>query len=400
MFGVNFNAEAQLGGLVNKAKQAGKNAVKDAKNETSPDAVQQKATDAAKDAGADAIKKKWMAEAKELFENQDSTTSIIDRCRAFYYGYQRDVEAERNKEIDFRLVYADRMVISWNLLKSPEEGVKYEDFEKSKAGLSMQNPYDKLTLDAWEFVKTDIYNKGTGYSTRYWQTIYQLGQNLDVPLPFQDISGYIKGMLDKADQCKTDEGKLVCLYRVIVNREQQTTEFPQVFPDDAILYTERIKKGVASLPANLLAENPLPEVLNADELFNKRIEKYLPVFEGPIPTPDNRDAVLERQIKEGVERLNPGAKVKLVSFASDATAEWYVKKNALDVPLHRCKTGNIVVEYPGKAGMDLIATIKVFQDYVGGGKYGASDPNLPVQSVRVDKDMIFVKGLPWARCKM
>ena len=56
MLGANFNAEAQIGkNLLDKAKKAGNNAVKEAKQETSSDALKDKATDAAKGAGEDAI---------------------------------------------------------------------------------------------------------------------------------------------------------------------------------------------------------------------------------------------------------------------------------------------------------------------------------------------------------
>ena len=334
------------------------------------------------------VKDKWMAEAKEVFEKQDSTTSILDRCRAFYYGYQRDAEAQRNKEVDFRLVYADRMVTSWNLLFDAKVGVKYEDFEKSKEGLSIKDPADKLTLEAWEFVKTEVYNKFPGRSTKYWSEIYKLNQNLDVPLPFQDISGYIKGMLDKSEQCKSNECKLVCLYRVIVNREKHTVEYPQVIPNDEILYTERIQNGVAALPADLLAKNPLPVLRTAEELFNKRISDA-ETHKLPFETPKkNRDTALETQIKKRVQAGSPSAKIKAVAFGSDATASWSIHRNAFDIPISRSKQGIIVVEYPGKPGLYLGHGLTATQAHQGGGKYGKSEVSLD-NSFIICKEMIF-----------
>jgi hypothetical protein len=68
MLGVNFNADAQIGkNLLDKAKKAGNNAVKEAKQETSSNALKDKATDAAKGAGEGAIKDKWEKETADLF---------------------------------------------------------------------------------------------------------------------------------------------------------------------------------------------------------------------------------------------------------------------------------------------------------------------------------------------
>jgi hypothetical protein len=390
MLGVNFNADAQLGGLVNKAKQAGKNAAKETKKQNSPDALQ----DAAKGASEDAIKKQWWDETAKLFEEADSTSSILDRCRAFYYAKKKYKEATNNgaNDLDFLLVYTERVVISYILVKD----LNRDEFLNSQKGLSWDSPYDKLTRTACDDVNYEIFSGGS-----FPVEVINLanGQENTLNQPFQDISLYIKETLDNADKCKTNEAKLVCLYRAIVNREKYTVEFPNTYPTDENMYTERIKRGVAALPADLLAENPMPEVLSAAELIDKRIEKQLIDFDGPVTTPNSRDNALEQAIKVGVESRNPGAKVKLVSFASDATASWNVEVNIFGIPVRRSKTGNIVVEYPGKAGLDLITSLTVYQQYTDG-QYGKSDPNPAIKQVRVDKDMIFVKGLLWLRCKM
>ena len=59
-----------------------------------------------------------------------------------------------------------------------------------------------------------------------------------------------------------------------------------------------------------------------------------------------------------------------------ATAEWYIEKNALDVPLNRSKVGFIVVEYPEKPGLNLAFNLRVYQTYQGGGKYNKTSVNV------------------------
>lgn len=385
--------DAQIGkNLVNKAKQAGQNAAKEVKQETSPDALK----DAAKGAGEDAIKKKWWDETAKLFENVDSTSSILDRCRAFHYAHKKYSEATNNgaNDLDFLLVYTERVVMSYILVKD----IKRDDFLNSQKGLSWENPYDKLTRTACDDVDYELFHGGS-----FAVDVINLanGQENTLNPPFQNISLYIKETLDKADKCKTGEAKLVCLYRAIVNREKYTVEYPNVYPTDENMYTERIKKGVAALgPDCIVNDEPLPEVRSAAELINDRIDNHMPRFDGAVTTPKSRDEALEQTIKANVENRNPGAKVKLVAFASDATASWDVEVNAFGVPIRRSKTGNIVVEYPGRPGLDLITSLTVYQKYEGGGKYGKSDWNSAIELVRVDKDMLFVKGLLWMRCKM
>ena len=86
---------------------------------------------------------------------------------------------------------------------------------------------------------------------------------------------------------------------------------------------------------------------------------------------------------------NPSAKVIIVAFPSDATAEWNVEVNVFGVPVERTKKGYIVVEYPGKPDLHLERIITVTQKYEGG-KYGASDASFATSLANViDKAMIF-----------
>ena len=371
--------DAQIGkNLVNKAKQAGQNAAKEVKQETSPDALK----DAAKGAGEDAIKKKGWDETAKLFENVDSTSSILDRCRAFHYAHKRYSEATNNgaNDLDFLLVYTERVVMSYILVKD----IKRDDFLNSQKGLSWENPYDKLTRAACDDVDSEIFHGG-----KFPVEVINLanGQENTLNQPWQNVSVYIKETLDKADKCKTNEAKLVCLYRAVYYREKYTVESPNVFPTDENVCTERIKKGIAALPADLLAENPIPEVRTASELFQARLavvenQKYSPVV------PSSRDAEVEAKIKSGVLAINPNAKIKMVAFASDATAEWYIEKNALDVPLNRSKVGFIVVEYPEKPGLNLAYNLRVYQTYQGGGKYNKTSVNVS-PSFLINKEILF-----------
>ncbi|MBQ9212422.1 MAG: hypothetical protein IJ150_00560 [Bacteroidales bacterium] len=91
---------------------------------------------------------------------------------------------------------------------------------------------------------------------------------------------------------------------------------------------------------------------------------------------------------------NPSAKVIIVAFPSDATAEWNVV-NAFGTPLERTKKGFIVVEYPSKPSLHLERIITVTQKYQGS-KYGASDASFATSLANtINEAMIFNSELQW-----
>ena len=377
MLGVSFNAEAQFGkNLVNKAKQA----ANDAKKEATVD----NAKDAAKGAGEDAIKQKWEKETADLFATVDSTSSITDVCRAFYHAHQRYAAATNNgnDDPDFLLVYTDRVVTSYLLAKA----IKRDDFLNAQKSLSYSNPYDKMTMKAMDDVDTEIFNSG-----KFAVEVYKLsfGQDNAVPQPFVDLPAHINAWLDRADKCKTNEAKWVCYYRAITSREKYTVDFPaKTYPTDENMYTARLQKCVAALPADILAENPMPAIKPAAELVKSRIA-VVESQAGSFTIPASRDAALEANYKKLLLAQNPSAKVIIVAFPSDATAEWNVEVDVFGVPVERTKKGYIVVEYPGKPDLHLERIITVTQKYEGG-KYGASDASFATSLANViDKAMIF-----------
>ena len=391
MLGINFNADAQIGkNLLDKAKKTGNNAVKEAKQETSSNALKDKATDAAKGAGEGAIKDKWEKETADLFLSVDSTSSITDVCRAFYYAHKRYNVATNNgnDDPDFLLVYTDRVVTSYLLAKA----IKRNDFLNAQKALSYSNPYDKMTMQAMDDVDSEIFNSG-----KFAVEVYNMSfrQDNGVPLPYVDLPAHINGWLDRSDRCKTNEAKYVCLHHAIVNREKYTVEFPaKTYPTDENMYTARLQKYVATLPADILAENPLPEIKPAAELVKLRIAN-VESKPGSFTVPASRDAALEATYKKLLLAQNPSAKVIIVAFPSDATAEWNVVVNAFGTPLERTKKGYIVVEYPGKPALHLERIITVTQTYQSG-KYGASDPSFATSLANtINEAMIFNSELGW-----
>ena len=406
MLGANFNAEAQIGkNLLNKAKEKAKEAVQGSTNSSgksssssqSASQPQQNSQQTQRQQSTQnqsqqlspqeqrrIEKEKYLEESRALIPLVDENSSMHDRCRAFVYIKNNLERAMREKDLDFLIneyPYYDKCK---NLVHQIDRDQLDDELLK---GVSPSYLADDLTDIKFYFMSGGNVQK---------EMAANLTLTEGVPEPYDNIYGYMSGMLEKGESCKTDNAKFYYLNLILANREKYTVEFPHEYPTEENLCTERVKAFMTTISQDFLAQKKLPAIRPVEELRKARIEN-LEKSLNHIKIPASRDAALETKVKQTILERNPNAKIKLVCFASDATAEWFYIKNELDIPKYRWKEGYVVVEYPGKPGLNIECKLKPSQTYIGGGKYGASSNPIDNSFTPIDEKMIFLNA-GWFGC--
>ena len=211
----------------------------------------------------------------------------------------------------------------------------------------------------------------------------------------QDLPAWLNNVLTRAETCKGPNAKARFLQYILLERFNNTVHLCKFYPTDDNLYTERIKTFMSSIPQEYIEKWHCKPLYTAEETRQLRLNYIKDGLKFHPEMPKARDAALEAKYRQKILSVRPEAKIKMMVFASDATAEWQVKKTYAGVPTRRMKRGWAVVECPGQDFYGLV-WFSAEQEYLGGGKYGASSVSVSVPPIN-DK-MIYTEE--WQFCKM
>lgn len=185
-----------------------------------------------------------------------------------------------------------------------------------------------------------------------------------------NVSGYIRSSLDKIATCKTVKAKMWFLRQIMHWTDEEIVKQGQVFPTTENLYLNEVKALMESLPKDSIAALT-PVFRTAEELDKEHIaDREAGII--TLKKPKKRDSALEKQIKEYIKKDFPSLSLVDVYSATDATANWNVIKNNIDIPIKREKTASVIINDNEHPGHKLVIDFIITQEYMGGGKYGKS----------------------------
>ncbi|MBP5502174.1 MAG: hypothetical protein J6Y24_05225 [Bacteroidales bacterium] len=429
-FATSINANAQFGkNLLNKAKEAGKemlqgNDSQQSNQQSSQKPAQQQQTQPqqqtnnqtaqptqqtsqpqpkpskpAPEKPKEYTKADYTAEAAQLVGKVDSTSKLYDVIRVYMYLYRRIDNALDTKDYDFLVDSFSYFDDVWTIVNNIGiTDVGFSEFD---------NRYyaEEKPKDMQQFVSMDFYMIKSKHKDEASKLPTKVQEKLEGTPYGYNLSERIDYNLKKAEPCKSANARARILRIIIDDRNKHTITSGYIYPTDEVLYTDRLKALQATIPQEILDKYYCKQVYTAEEIINLRLE-YVKEHLSSLPTiPKSRDAALEAKVKQQILKENPDAKVRMVLIASDATADWLVKKNGVGVPTRRIKDGWIIVECPGFPGIGGMYKIYPEQQYIGGGKYGASSASFSLPSIS-DK-MIYtndncggVLTQCWSFCKL
>ena len=422
------NADAQIGkNLLNKAKQAGKeiiqgsdsqqsnqqqsqqpaqqqqNSAPQQNNNQTAQPSQQANKPAAKpntpaEKPKQYTKADYTAETQQLVGKVDSASHFYDIIRVYAYLYRRTESALDTKDYDFLVDSFSYFDDVWDIVaKIGDPEIAFGDFDKRYYA-------EDAPKEMKSFVSNDYFTVKSNHKFEAPKLANRVKEILVVPTQL-NICDYIEDMLKKGETCKSANARAKFLKTILDARNKYTSRGGYLYPTDEKLFTERLKTFASTIPQEIADQMKIPQVYNAEEIRNLRLE-YVKEHLSNLPSiPKSRDAALEAKVKQQILKENPDAKVRMVLIASDATADWLVKKNGVGVPTRRIKDGWIIVECPGFPGIGGMYKIYPEQQYIGGGKYGASSASFSLPSIS-DK-MIYtndncggVLTQCWSFCKL
>lgn len=392
LFGVSYNAEAQLGGVLNKAKnkavqqiqhnQSQTDKTQDDKNKqqnsstqtqnSKPQIAKQQQSLSPVDKAALEKMSKFETAADYNFHiattvTKESAPEDIARACLFFenalslkYGIDYDVLVGALPQAKFVIGYVSG---DWPLTTG--------ELYKMASELSKKSPWNNSSSDSgvvYEFVSMAEGGRFQSYGTlynMYVKTALEQGVS-----PLYDISGYVREQLDKMNTCKTVAAKMWFIREILHWIDIEIVNQGKIFPTAENLYLNELKSAMDQMPADSIANLPI-KFRTADELDKARIA-HCEKATRSVSKPSSRDAVIEKNLKTQLKANYPSMQIVEAFCPSDATAKWDISKNSVGIPEYRLKYAEVIIIDDEHPGHKLATQYPIRQDYIGGGKYGES----------------------------
>ena len=392
LFGVSYNAEAQLGGMLNKAKnkavqqmqhnqsqtdktQNGKsqqqNSNTQQQNSSSPKAQQQQSLSPIDKA---ALEKMSPYETAADYNFHVATTvtkesapeDIVRACLFFEYalslryGIDYDVLIGALPQAKFVIGYV-----------SGDWPVTTGELYRMSSELSNKSPWNNSSSDrevVSDFLSLVNMGQFQSYGTLYnmfVKTALEAGVS-----PLNDISGYVREQLDKMNTCKTVAAKMWFIREILHWIDMEIVNQGKIFPTAENLYLNELKSAMDQMPADSIANLPV-KFRTADELDKARIA-HCEKATRSVSKPSQRDAAIEKNLKTQLKANYPSMQIVEAFCPSDATAKWDISKNSVGIPEYRLKYAEVIIIDDEHPGHKLATQYPIRQDYIGGGQYGES----------------------------
>ncbi len=390
LFGVSYNAEAQLGGMLNKAKNKAvqqmqhnqsqtdktQNGKSQQQNSSSPKAQQQQSLSPVDKA---ALEKMSKFETADDYNFHVATTvtkesvpeDIVRACLFFEYalslryGIDYDVLIGALPQAKFVIGYV-----------SGDWPVTTGELDRMRSELSNKSPWNKPMRDnvssdrevVSDFLSLVNMGQFQSYGTLYnmfVKTALEAGVS-----PLNDISGYVREQLDKMNTCKTVAAKMWFIREILHWIDMEIVNQGKIFPTAENLYLNELKSAMDQMPADSIANLPV-KFRTADELDKARIA-HCEKATRSVSKPSQRDAAIEKNLKTQLKANYPSMQIVEAFCPSDATAKWDISKNSVGIPEYRLKYAEVIIIDDEHPGHKLATQYPIRQDYIGGGKYGES----------------------------
>lgn len=385
LFGVSYNADAQLGGVLNKAKNKAvqqiqhnqsqtdktQNDKNKQQNSSSPKAQQQQSLSPVDKAALEKMSP-YETAADYNFHvattvTKESAPEDIARACLFFenalslkYGIDYDVLVGALPQAKFVIGYVSG---DWPLTTG--------ELYKMASELSKKSPWNNSSSDSgvvYDFVSMAEGGRFQSYGTlynMYVKTALEQGVS-----PLYDISGYVREQLDKMNTCKTVAAKMWFIREILHWIDMEIVNQGKIFPTAENLYLNELKSAMDQMPADSIANLPI-KFRTADELDKARIA-HCEKATRSVSKPSSRDAVIEKNLKTQLKANYPSMQIVEAFCPSDATAKWDISKNSVGIPEYRLKYAEVIIIDDEHPGHKLATQYPIRQDYIGGGQYGES----------------------------
>ena len=399
MMGFCFSAEAQLGGVLNKAKnkavqqiqhnqsqtdktQNGKSQQQNSNTQqqnsstqtqnSKPQIAKQQQSLSPVDKAAMEKMSKFETAADYNFHvattvTKESAPEDIARACLFFenalslkYGIDYDVLVGALPQAKFVIGYVSG---DWPLTTG--------ELYKMASELSKKSPWNNSSSDSdvvYDFVSMAEGGRFQSYGTlynMYVKTALEQGVS-----PLYDISGYVREQLDKMNTCKTVAAKMWFIREILHWIDMEIVNQGKIFPTAENLYLNELKSAMDQMPADSIANLPI-KFRTADELDKARIA-HCEKATRSVSKPSSRDAVIEKNLKTQLKANYPSMQLVEAFCPSDATAKWDISKNSVGIPEYRLKYAEVIIIDDEHPGHKLATQYPIRQDYIGGGQYGES----------------------------
>ncbi len=392
MMGFCFSAEAQLGGVLNKAKnkavqqiqhnQSQNDKTQDDKNKqqnsstqtqnSKPQIAKQQQSLSPVDKAAMEKMSKFETAADYNFHiattvTKESAPEDIARACLFFenalslkYGIDYDVLVGALPQAKFVIGYVSG---DWPLTTG--------ELYKMASELSKKSPWNNSSSDSEvvsDFLSLVNMGQFQSYGTLYnmfVKTALEEGVS-----PLNDISGYVREQLDKMNTCKTVAAKMWFIREILHWIDMEIVNQGKIFPTAENLYLNELKSAMDQMPADSIANLPI-KFRTADELDKARIA-HCEKATRSVSKPSSRDAVIEKNLKTQLKANYPSMQLVEAFCPSDATAKWDISKNSVGIPEYRLKYAEVIIIDDEHPGHKLATQYPIRQDYIGGGQYGES----------------------------
>lgn len=392
LLGFSYTADAQLGGVLNKAKnkavqqiqhnqsqtdktQNGKsqqqNSNTQQQNSSSPKAQQQQSLSPVDKAALDKMSPYETAadynfHVATTVTKESAPEDIVRACLFFEnalslkYGIDYDVLVGALPQAKFVIGYV-----------SGDWPVTTGELDRMRSELSNKSPWNNSSSDrdvVSDFLSLVNMGQFQSYGTLYnmfVKTALEAGVS-----PLNDISGYVREQLDKMNTCKTVAAKMWFIREILHWIDMEIVNQGKIFPTAEKLYLNELKSAMDQMPSDSIANLPI-KFRTADELDKARIA-HCEKATRSVSKPSSRDAVIEKNLKTQLKANYPSMQIVEAFCPSDATAKWDISKNSVGIPEYRLKYAEVIIIDDEHPGHKLATQYPIRQDYIGGGKYGES----------------------------
>lgn len=386
LLGFSYTADAQLGGVLNKAKNKAvqqiqhnqsqtdktQNGKSQQQNSSSPKAQQQQSLSPVDKAALDKMSP-YETAAEYNFHvattvTKESAPEDIARAFVFFeqalslrYGIDYDVLIGALPQAKFVIGYV-----------TGDWPVTTGELYSLQSNLSNKSPWENKSND--KDMVSDLLSMVNMGQVLDYNTLYNMyvktAMEQDVTPAFNDISGYVRGQLDKAATCKTDVAKMWFIREILHWIDTEIVGQGQIFPTAENLYLNELKSFMDKMPADSIANLPI-KFRTADELDKARIA-HCEKATRSVTKPSQRDAAIENNLKSQLKKNYPSMQLVEVFCPADATAKWDIVKNSVGIPEYRLKYAEVIIIDDEHPGHKLATQYSIRQDYLGGGTYGES----------------------------
>ena len=386
LFGISYNVEAQLGGVLNKAKNKAvqqiqhnqsqtdktQNGKSQQQNSSSPTSQQQQSLSPVDKAALDKMSP-YETAADYNFHvattvTKESAPEDIARAFVFFeqalslrYGIDYDVLIGALPQAKFVIGYV-----------TGDWPVTTGELYSLQSNLSNKSPWENKSND--KDMVSDLLSMVNMGQVLDYNTLYNMyvktAMEQDVTPAFNDISGYVRGQLDKAATCKTDAAKMWFIREILHWIDTEIVGQGQIYPTAENLYLNELKSFMDKMPADSIANLPI-KFRTADELDKARIA-HCEKGTRSVTKPSSRDAAIENNLKSQLKKNYPSMQLVDVFCPTDAKAKWDIVKNSVGIPEYRLKYAEVIIIDDEHPGHKLATQYPIRQDYLGGGSYGES----------------------------